>query len=89
MAEQTTNYYVPSQSYWPIIGAVGLFCIAVGAGTMVQQMNTDASSGSWLLTLGIGIIIAMMFGWFKDVIVEADQGLYSAQMDRSFRQGMS
>jgi cytochrome c oxidase subunit 3 len=31
----------------------------------------------------------MMFGWFNDVIKESDAGLYSAQMDRSFRQGMS
>jgi len=89
MTEQTTNYYVPSQSYWPIVGAIGLLFIAIGAGTSVQQMHTEASSGSWLLFIGIAIIIAMMFGWFNDVIKESDQGLYSAQMDRSFRQGMS
>jgi len=87
--QQTTNYYVPTQSYWPIIGAVGLFFIAIGAGTTVQQIGSDATSGTWILTLGIGIIIAMMFGWFNDVIIESDKGLYSAQMDRSFRQGMS
>jgi len=89
MTQQTTNYYVPSQSYWPIVGAIGLLFIAIGAGTSVQQMHTEASSGSWLLFIGIAIIIAMMFGWFNDVIKESDQGLYSAQMDRSFRQGMS
>lgn len=87
--QQTTNYYVPAQSYWPIVGAVGLLFIAIGAGTTVQQIGSEASSGSWMLTIGIGIIIAMMFGWFNDVIVESDKGLYSAQMDRSFRQGMS
>jgi len=90
MAEQqTTVYYVPTQSYWPIVGAIGLLFIAVGAGTTVQQMGSAASSGTWLLTIGIGIIIAMMFGWFNDVIIESDKGLYSEQMDRSFRQGMS
>jgi len=87
--QQTTVYYVPAQSYWPIIGAIGLFLIAIGAGTAVQQVGSEATSGSWILTVGIGIIIAMMFGWFNDVIVESDKGLYSAQMDRSFRQGMS
>lgn len=87
--QQTTNYYVPAQSYWPIVGAIGLLFIAIGAGTTVQQIGSEASSGSWMLTIGIGIIIAMMFGWFNDVIVESDKGLYSAQMDRSFRQGMS
>ncbi len=87
--QQTTNYYVPAQSYWPIVGAIGLLFIAIGAGTTVQQIGSEASSGSWMLTIGIVIIIAMMFGWFNDVIVESDKGLYSAQMDRSFRQGMS
>lgn len=89
MEQQTTNYYVPAQSHWPIVGAVGLLFIAIGAGMTVQQMASEATSGSWLLTIGIFIIIYMMFGWFNDVIKESDAGLYSAQMDRSFRQGMS
>ncbi len=89
MEQQTTNYYVPAQSHWPIVGAVGLLFIAIGAGMTVQQMTSEATSGSWLLTIGIVIILYMMFGWFNDVIKESDAGLYSAQMDRSFRQGMS
>ena len=89
MEQQTTNYYVPAQSHWPIVGAIGLLFIAIGAGMTVQQMTSEATSGSWLLTIGIVIILYMMFGWFNDVIKESDAGLYSAQMDRSFRQGMS
>ncbi|MCG7530627.1 cytochrome c oxidase subunit 3 [Psychrobium sp. MM17-31] len=89
MEQQTTNYYVPAQSHWPIIGAIGLLFIAIGAGMTVQQMTSEATSGGWLLTIGIVIILYMMFGWFNDVIKESDAGLYSAQMDRSFRQGMS
>ncbi|NRA84034.1 MAG: cytochrome c oxidase subunit 3 [Gammaproteobacteria bacterium] len=89
MTNKTTSYYVPTQSYWPIIGAIGLFFIAIGAGTTVQQIGSAASSGTWILTLGIGIIVAMMFGWFSDVIKESQAGMYSDQMDRSFRQGMS
>ncbi|MGB1297156.1 MAG: cytochrome c oxidase subunit 3 [Psychrobium sp.] len=89
MEQQTTNYYVPAQSHWPIVGAIGLLFIAIGAGMTVQQMTTEATSGGWLLTIGIVIILYMMFGWFNDVIKESDAGLYSAQMDRSFRQGMS
>ncbi|MGB0833668.1 MAG: cytochrome c oxidase subunit 3 [Psychrobium sp.] len=89
MEQQTTNYYVPAQSHWPIVGAIGLLFIAIGAGMTVQQMTSEATSGGWLLTIGIVIILYMMFGWFNDVIKESDAGLYSAQMDRSFRQGMS
>lgn len=41
MTTKHEHYYVPSQSAWPIIGAVGLFLIAFGAGSYVQQLNTE------------------------------------------------
>ena len=37
-----------------------------------------------------GLLLAyMLFGWFGAVIKESRAGLYSAQMDRSFRWGMT
>ncbi|QLE87398.1 MULTISPECIES: cytochrome c oxidase subunit 3 [Shewanella] len=83
------HYYVPAQSAWPIIGAIGLFLIAVGAGSYVTQLETEQTSGGYILTAGIAVIIYMIFGWFRTVINESMSGLYSQQMDRSFRQGMS
>ncbi|WP_299797756.1 cytochrome c oxidase subunit 3 [uncultured Shewanella sp.] len=89
MTSKHENYYVPAQSAWPIIGAIGLFLIAFGAGSYVQQLKTDGSSGGVILLAGIAVIIFMIFGWFRTVIAESMSGLYSQQMDRSFRQGMS
>ncbi|WP_076413351.1 cytochrome c oxidase subunit 3 [Shewanella sp. UCD-KL12] len=82
-------YYVPAQSAWPIIGAIGLFLIAFGAGSYVSELNTEGGIGGYILLAGIAIIIFMIFGWFRTVIAESMAGLYSKQMDRSFRQGMS
>ncbi|MCC4833839.1 cytochrome c oxidase subunit 3 [Shewanella sp. 1_MG-2023] len=89
MTTKHENYYVPAQSVWPITGAIGLFLIAFGAGSYVQQLATEDTSGGYILVAGIAVIIFMLFGWFKNVIDESMSGLYSAQMDRSFRQGMS
>ena len=89
MTTKHEHYYVPAQSAWPILGAIGLFLIAFGAGSYVQQLNTPLSSGGYILTAGIVVIISMIFGWFRTVINESMSGLYSKQMDRSFRQGMS
>ncbi|CAM4170292.1 cytochrome c oxidase subunit 3 [Shewanella livingstonensis] len=89
MTTKYQTYYVPAQSAWPIIGALGLFLIAFGAGNYVQQLATEKTSGGYILITGLAVIIFMIFGWFKTVIDESMAGLYSPQMDRSFRQGMS
>ncbi|AOT06714.1 cytochrome c oxidase subunit 3 [Pseudoalteromonas luteoviolacea] len=88
MDKSYQTYYVPEQSPWPIVGAIAMFFIAVGAGLTVMQLGKDTSSGIWTLLLGIIVLIAMIVGWFRHVIDESMSGLYSAQMDRSFRQGM-
>jgi len=84
------NYYVPAQSKWPIVGAIALFLIAVGAANYVSNLNNpEAAGGGWILLAGIALIIYMVFGWFNNVITESMSGKYSHQMDNSFRQGMS
>lgn len=79
------EYYVPAQSKWPIVGSIGLLVSVFGAGTL---MNSSGESGLLILLAGALIITWMFFGWFGNVITESHQGLYSAQMDRSFRMGM-
>lgn len=88
--EKYETYYVPEQSAWPIIGAIGLFLMALGAGLWLQQRELSVTqNGYMVLLLGVFVIMLMIFGWFRHVIQESMQGLYSKQMDRSFRQGMS
>ncbi len=78
-------YYVPAQSKWPIVGSIGLLTSVYGAGTL---MISNGESGQLVLIAGLLILTWMMFGWFGNVIKESHDGLYSAQMDRSFRMGM-
>ncbi|AUJ71546.1 MULTISPECIES: cytochrome c oxidase subunit 3 [Pseudoalteromonas] len=88
MNHEQEKYYVPEQSPWPIVGAFALFFIAVGAGLTIIQLKSTSNSGVMLLLVGIAVLIYMIFGWFRNVIQESQNGLYSAQMDRSFKQGM-
>jgi cytochrome c oxidase subunit 3 len=84
------SYYVPSQSHWPIVGAIALFMIAFGAANYVTDLANEKSGyGGYLLLAGISLVIYMLVGWFSDVISESLTGKYSHQMDNSFRQGMS
>ncbi len=86
------SYYVPAQSSWPIVGAVALFLIAVGAGLTVQNIESGGAGsiiGKWVFSIGFIILLYMLAGWFRSVITESLSGLYSEQIDRSFKQGMS
>ncbi|OZG73274.1 cytochrome c oxidase subunit 3 [Hahella sp. CCB-MM4] len=85
------SYYVPEQSKWPIIATIGLFTTLVGVGTVLMNNSkgTDPTTGWWMFGIGFTIMVYMLFGWFGNVAKESMAGLYSAQMDRSFRWGMS
>ncbi|WP_417512843.1 cytochrome c oxidase subunit 3 [Marinobacter sp.] len=85
------TYYVPEQSKWPIVATVGMGVMLFGAASIMVSSNQGQSTGGDWMIFGVGtlIMIYMLFGWFGSVIKESRSGLYSAQMDRSFRWGMS
>ncbi|MEM6513544.1 MAG: cytochrome c oxidase subunit 3 [Pseudomonadota bacterium] len=78
------SYYVPHDSHWPVVGAVGLLLLMVG----VSSWLNGADFGFWVMMGGFAVMIFMMAGWFGDVIGENQQGIYSPQVDTSFRMGM-
>lgn len=85
------TYYVPDQSKWPIVGAIALLVSVFGAGVLMNDMsnNVEGSMGQYILYAGLLILAWMLFGWFGNVIKESHEGLYSKQMDGSFRMGMT
>ena len=84
-ANASNNYYVPHGTQWPIIGSIGLFLTMFGAGTWLEGL----AFGKYVFILGVLTVLFMMFGWFGTVIRESEGGMYNAQVDRSFRWGMS
>jgi cytochrome c oxidase subunit 3 len=78
-------YYVPHGSKWPIVGSVGMITMLASA---ASWMN-GSSAAQWTFWLGLAILIFMLFGWFGTVIRESQAGMYNAQVDGSFRLGMS
>ncbi|MBT8079015.1 MAG: cytochrome c oxidase subunit 3 [Gammaproteobacteria bacterium] len=77
-------YYVPHESHWPIVGAVGLLFTMLGVSTWLN--GSDAAF--WIFMAGILVIIYMLAGWFNDVIAESTGDMYNKQVDMSFRMGM-
>lgn len=87
MSVKFQPYYVPDQSPWPLVGALGLFLLAGGAGLWIAELGGIA--GPVVFAAGTLVMTVMLFGWFSNVIDESGAGLYSTQLDRSFRLGMS
>ncbi|MCC5795093.1 MAG: cytochrome c oxidase subunit 3 [Chromatiales bacterium] len=79
------KYYVPHDTRWPLIGSVGLFVLFLG----VSLWLNETAGGPIVVLLGAAIVIYMVVAWFAEVIRESESGLYNAQVDKSFRMGMT
>ena len=89
MAQDATphrpHYFVPQPMYWPVLGSLSLFLMAVGG---VLVMN--AAAGGWVaIAAGFVLLLYMMLRWFGDVVAESEGGKYHDREDLSFRWGMS
>jgi cytochrome c oxidase subunit 3 len=84
-AGQQPWYFLPEPSRWPINGSIALFLMGLGAGLWFN----DYAPGPWILLVGFGFLVYMLFGWFGQVIGESESGLYSRRVDLSFRWSMS
>ena len=82
--QSNEQYYVPSGSYWPMVGSVGMAAMLGGFASSLH----DNHIGTGLMVLGLGIIIFMVFGWMGQVVQESQAGHYNNQVDKSFRIGM-
>jgi cytochrome c oxidase subunit 3 len=77
-------YYIPHGTRWPIVGSIALFSLVFGAANWLNGHEW----GSWVMLMGFGFLLFMMWGWFGTVIRESIGGYYNPQVDISFRMGM-
>jgi len=77
-------YYVPPPSAWPLVGSVALLTLASGFVLLLHKI----AGGPYVMAIGAGILLFMLFGWFSTVIRESLDGKFAHQVDRSFRWGM-
>lgn len=81
----TPYYFVPGPSRHPVMAAIGLFFVILGA----SQWINGASWGAWSLAAGMLIWLGTLFQWFRDSIAESEGGMYGHKVDLSFRWSMS
>ena len=84
-AGSAPHYYIPAPSRHPVLMALGLFFVILGAGQWVN----GAGWGAYVLLAGMAVWLTVMFQWFSEAIRESESGLYSDRIDISFRWSMS
>jgi len=82
---QTPYYFVPGPSRHPVLAAVGLFFVILGAGQWVNGHQW----GAYSVLFGLLWWAFVLQQWFREAIRESETGLYSARIDTSFRWSMS
>src|ERR1051325_10716170 len=81
----TPYYFVPGPSRHPIMAAIGLFFVILGAGQWVNGHDW----GAWSLGIGLVIWAFTLTRWFGEAIRESETGLYGDRIDVSFRWSMA
>ncbi len=79
------RYFVPDPSAWPFVLTVSLVTIIVGVWSYLE----DKSLGSIPIYAGIALFVGVVYSWFRGVARESEGGMYSKQVDMSYRMGMS
>ncbi|HVN99132.1 MAG TPA: cytochrome c oxidase subunit 3 [Steroidobacteraceae bacterium] len=79
----SSKYFLPHGTPWPIIGSVALFTTMLGVAAWLNDWF-----GPEVFAIGLALLAVMFIGWFRTVINENQQGVYNLHVDRSFRMGM-
>ena len=81
----TPYYFVPGPSRHPVMAAIGLFFLMLGAGQWVN----GSSWGAYSVAFGMAWWLVVLYQWFRDAVGESEGGLYGRKIDLSYRWSMS
>ena len=78
-------YFVPGPSRHPVMAAIGLFFVILGAGQWVNGHEW----GMYSLAFGMVWWLTVLYQWFSEAIRESEGGQYGHKIDLSYRWSMS
>jgi cytochrome c oxidase subunit III len=84
-ASANARYFVPAPSAWPFILTVALGSLLYGVSAYLEDRNL----GPLPIVVGALVMVYIIFRWFRGIALESESGQYSAQVDRTYRLGMS
>jgi len=80
------RYFVPAPSEWPFMLTVALVAIVYGFGAYLEERAIPFKP---LIICGAALMLYTVYVWFRGIARESEGGKYTAQVDRTYRWGMS
>ncbi|MGL4397236.1 MAG: cytochrome c oxidase subunit 3 [Hyphomicrobium sp.] len=86
------DYHLVDPSPWPLLASVAAFVTAIGAIAWMRT-NVDGAgifgiTGPWVFGVGMALLIACAWMWWRDVIKEAHRGDHTPVVQLHLRYGM-
>jgi len=91
------DYHIIDPSPWPFLAGIGAFLMAFGGIAWMRAMNSDsfevlgfdfAQAKYWVFTIGLLIVLYVMYAWWSDTIKEAHEGHHTRVVSLHLRYGM-
>jgi len=82
------DYHLVNPSPWPLIGSIAATVMALGGVTWMKGMFGLPQHTAWLFFAGLAGVLFTMIVWWRDVVMEANQGDHTPVVSIGLRYGM-
>jgi cytochrome c oxidase subunit 3 len=82
------DYHLVNPSPWPLLGSISATIMALGGVTWMKGLFGIPAHTSWLFFTGLTGVLLTMIVWWRDVVIEANQGDHTPVVSIGLRYGM-
>jgi cytochrome c oxidase subunit III len=82
------DYHLVNPSPWPLVGAISATAMALGGVAWLKGLFGIAQHNPILFFIGLAGVLYTMFGWWRDVVHEANEGDHTPVVSIGLRYGM-
>jgi cytochrome c oxidase subunit 3 len=82
------DYHLVDPSPWPLVGSLAATVMAIGGVIWMKGLFGIPEGTPWVFAAGLAGVLYTMFGWWADVVKEANRGDHTPVVSIGLRYGM-
>jgi cytochrome c oxidase subunit 3 len=82
------DYHLVNPSPWPLVGSAFAVVLTMGLVIWFKGLFGLPAGTWWVFAIGMAGVLYTMFGWWRDVVKEANQGDHTPVVSLGLRYGM-